>query len=108
MIPVMGPGAAAVMAGLVAVRYATGIWPITGYAIYAAALRLSIDQLLGPLALGTAGRLHPVTIIFCFIAGGVLFGIVGVIMAVPIALGVKTCLAVLYDDPPRPNGAKPE
>src|SRR5262249_18781457 len=48
-----GPGAAAVIAG-VAVRHATGIGPIIAYAIYAAALRLLIDQLLGPFALGTA------------------------------------------------------
>jgi predicted PurR-regulated permease PerM len=108
MIPVVGPGAAAVIAGLIAVRHATGIGPIIGYAIYATALRLSIDQLLGPLALGTAARLHPVVIIFCFIAGGVLFGISGVIMAVPVALGVKVCLAVLYDEPPGRNEAKPE
>ncbi len=99
MIPVVGPGAAALIAGLVAVRYATSIEAIIAYAIYAAALRLSIDQLFGPLALGTAARLHPVTIIFCFIAGGVVFGIAGVIMAVPVALGVKVCLAVLYDEP---------
>lgn len=108
MIPVVGPGAAAVIAGLVAVRHATGVGPIIGYAIYATALRLSIDQLLGPLVLGTAARLHPVVIIFCFIAGGVLFGAPGVIMAVPVALGVKTCLAVLYDEPPRRNEAKPQ
>jgi predicted PurR-regulated permease PerM len=98
-IPVIGLGAAAVIAGLVAVRHATGIGPIIAYAIYAAALRLSIDQLLGPFALGTAARLHPVMIIFCFIAGWVLFGIAGVIMAVPVAIGIKTCLAVLYDEP---------
>jgi predicted PurR-regulated permease PerM len=56
MIPMIGPGAAAVIAGLVAVRYAAGIGPIIAYAVYAAALRLSIDQLFGPLALGSASR----------------------------------------------------
>ncbi len=108
MIPVVGPGASALIAGLVAVRYATGIGPIIGYAIYATALRLSIDQLLGPLVLGHAARLHPVVIIFCFIAGGMLFGIPGVVMAVPVALSVKICLAVLYDEPLGPNEAKPQ
>jgi predicted PurR-regulated permease PerM len=76
MVPV-GPGAAAVIAGIVTVSHATGIGPIIAYAIYAAALRLSIDQLVGPLALGTAARLHPAMIIFCFIVGWVLFGIRG-------------------------------
>jgi predicted PurR-regulated permease PerM len=105
MIPVIGPGAAAVIAGLVAVRYATGIGSIIGYTLYAIALRLSIDQLLGPLALGTAARLHPTLIIFCFLAGGILFGITGVIMAAPVALITKVTLAVLYDDP---RARKPE
>jgi predicted PurR-regulated permease PerM len=99
MVPVFGPLAAAVIAGLVAVHYATGIGAIIGYTIYAIALRLSIDQFFGPLALGTAARLHPVVIIFCFIAGTVLFGVAGVIMAVPIALLIKVCLAVLYHEP---------
>src|SRR6185312_7540950 len=99
MIPVIGPGAAAVIAGLVAVRSATGIGSIIGYTLYAIALRLSIDQLLGPIALGTAARMHPALIIFCFLAGGILFGITGVIMAAPVALITKVTLAVLYDDP---------
>lgn len=104
MIPIIGPGAAAVIAGLVAVRYATGIGSIIGYAIYATALRLSIDQILGPVALGTAARLHPVLIIFCFLSGGILFGISGVIMAAPVALITKVTLATLYDDPQEPGG----
>jgi predicted PurR-regulated permease PerM len=108
MIPAIGPLASAIIAGLVAVRYATGIGAIIGYAIYATALRLSIDQLFGPLALGVAARLHPVVIIFCFIAGGMLFGIAGVVMAVPVALIVKTCLAVLYDEPLSRDGGKSE
>src|SRR5579871_935005 len=49
MIPIIGPAATIVIAGLVAVGHATGLWAITAYAIYAMALRLSIDQLFGPL-----------------------------------------------------------
>ncbi|MBV8753394.1 MAG: AI-2E family transporter [Hyphomicrobiales bacterium] len=106
MIPVIGPIAAAVIAGLVAVRYATGIGPIIAYAVYATALRLSIDQLFGPIVLGSAARVHPVVIIFCFLAGGVLFGIVGIILAVPAALVVRTTLAILYDEPQAAPGRK--
>jgi len=108
MIPAIGPLAAAIIAGLVAVHYATGIGAIIGYAIYATALRLSIDQLFAPLALGVAARLHPVVIIFCFTAGGILFGIAGVVMAVPVALAIKICLAVLYEESPSRNESKSE
>jgi predicted PurR-regulated permease PerM len=89
MIPMVGPGAAVVIAGIVAVRHSTSIGAITGYAVYVAALRLSIDQLFGPLALGTAMQLHPLTIIFCFITGGVLFCLAGFILAIPAALIIK-------------------
>ena len=99
VIPFIGPITAAVIAGLVAVRHATGIGTIIAYAIYATALRLSIDQLLAPIILGAAARLHPVVVIFCVLAGGALFGIVGVILAIPTALVLKTSLAILYDEP---------
>jgi predicted PurR-regulated permease PerM len=99
MIPVIGPFAAALTAGLVAARYATGIGAIIAYAIYATALRLSIDQLFGPLALGTAARVHPIVVIFGFLVGAYLFGIVGVVLAVPVAIGVKATLRHLYDEP---------
>ena len=98
-IPIVGPAVAAVIAGLVAIQHNSGIGAIVGYAIYLTALRLSIDQLFGPLVLGAAGRVHPALVIFCFLAGGTLFGVVGVITAVPIALIIKTTLSVLYDEP---------
>ena len=99
MIPVIGPASAAVLAGLVALHQAESFEAIIAYAIYATVLRLSIDQLLGPVVLGHAARLHPTIIIFCFISGGLLFGIAGLIMAVPVALAIKVTLATLYHEP---------
>jgi predicted PurR-regulated permease PerM len=99
MIPVIGPLLAAVIAGIVAIQAATGIWPIVGYVIYAVVLRLSIDQLFGPIVLGTAARMHPALVIFCFVSGGLLFGVAGVLIAVPVALAIRIVLATLYDEP---------
>jgi predicted PurR-regulated permease PerM len=98
IIPLVGPLAAAVIAGLVAVQQAASPWGIWGYVIYATALRLSIDQLVGPIVLGNAARLRPVLVMFCFLVGGALFGVVGVILAVPTALAVKVTLSVLYSE----------
>ena len=97
-VPVIGPTSAAVIAGLVSLQTATGFMSILDYALYATALRLSIDQLVGPIVLGTAAHVHPVLIIFCFLAGGIVFGIPGIILAVPAALLVKSTLATLYGD----------
>jgi predicted PurR-regulated permease PerM len=98
IVPVVGPTAAAVIAGLASLRTASGIMNIVEYAAYATVLRLSIDQIVGPIVLGRAAHVHPVLIIFCFLAGGIMLGIPGVILAVPIALLVKSTLATVYGD----------
>jgi predicted PurR-regulated permease PerM len=100
-VPVVGPTTAAILAGLVSLRTATGLFSIVEYAAYATALRLSIDQLVGPVVLGRAAHVHPVLIIFCFLAGGVVLGIPGIILAVPVALVIKSTLATLYGDLPK-------
>jgi predicted PurR-regulated permease PerM len=97
-IPLIGSTSAAVIAGLVSLHTATGLTSILAFALYAVVLRLSIDQIVAPLVLGNAANVHPVLIIFCFLAGAVLLGIPGVILAVPVALTVKTTLATLYGD----------
>lgn len=99
ILPVVGPALSAGIAGVVAIQEAKSVWSIAAYAIYATALRLSIDQLVGPLVLGKAAQVHPTLVIFCFLAGGAVFGIVGVVLAVPIALTVKVVLAAIYEEP---------
>jgi len=99
VVPVAGPALAAVIAGLVALEEAKSVWSVIDYVIYASALRLSIDQLVGPVVLGRAARINPPLVIFCFLAGGLLFGIAGVILAVPTALTIKVSLAAIYREP---------
>lgn len=99
VIPIIGPAAAAIIAGLVAVHHAATAWNIIAYVVYATALRISIDQFFGPIVLGRAARVRPIVVIFCFLSGGVLLGIVGVILAVPVALSIKVVLANLYGEP---------
>jgi predicted PurR-regulated permease PerM len=97
-IPIIGSTSAAIIAGLVSLHTATGFSSILAYTLYAVLFRLSIDQIVAPLVLGGAAQVHPVLIIFCFLSGAVLLGIPGVILAVPIALTIKTTLATLYGE----------
>jgi predicted PurR-regulated permease PerM len=97
-LPFIGSTAVAIIAGLVALHTATGIMSIVAFTIYATALRLSIDQVVAPLVLGRAANVHPVLIIFCFLAGAVTYGIAGVILSVPVALTIKITLETLYGD----------
>ena len=102
IVPVVGPIASAILAGLAALGHSpSDARNVLLYVGYAAALRLSVDQVVSPLILGHAGRMHPVAIIFSFLAGGVLFGIVGIILAVPVAIAIRTMLAVLYEEAPQ-------
>jgi predicted PurR-regulated permease PerM len=96
VIPVVGPAASAIIAGLVAVEEAKSSWNILAYVLYAIALRISIDEFFGPIVLGKAAYIRPALVIFCFLAGGLLFGVVGVVLAIPVALTIKTSLHELY------------
>jgi predicted PurR-regulated permease PerM len=98
MIPVAGPLLAAILGGAVALQGAASLWNVLQYVLYASALRLSIDQLFGPIVLGRAASLSPVTIIFCFLSGGVLYGIAGVILSVPVALSITIALQTIYGE----------
>ena len=94
LLPVIGPLSSAVLAGLVAVQQAAHASAILAFIIYAIALRLSIDQFFGPLVLGKAAHVRPVLVIFCFLSGGLLLGISGIILAVPVALALKVALVI--------------
>lgn len=96
IVPIVGPAASAIIAGLFAVQQAAGSWDVVSYLFYAVTLRVSIDQFFSPIVLGKAAYLRPVVVMFCFLSGGLLFGVVGIILAVPTAVAVKVVLAHLY------------
>jgi predicted PurR-regulated permease PerM len=98
MLPLIGPISAILIASFAAIRAAHSPWDLVGYAVFATTLRLSIDQWVGPLVLGRAARVHPVLIIFCFLAGATLFGVSGIILAIPVVLIVRSLLAMFYGD----------
>jgi predicted PurR-regulated permease PerM len=102
IVPLIGPALSAIIAGLAAVQEAKSGWDIAAYVIYATALRISIDQLVGPMVLGRAALVRPVVVIFCFLAGATLFGVVGMVLAVPVALTTKAILEFVYEE--RPSG----
>ncbi|HVH74420.1 MAG TPA: AI-2E family transporter [Stellaceae bacterium] len=103
LVPVAGPLASATLVGLVAVQQ-TSIWAALFLIAFVIGLRLSIDDLVGPLVLGQAGRVHPVVVILSFVCGAMLFGIVGLLLAVPVAVTIKTTLEHYYAEPVRPQG----
>lgn len=96
-IPMVGPALALILLGFVVAERATPAL-LFGFGAFAAGLRLSIDNLIAPLVLGRYVMLPPPLIIFAFLAGGVLFGFVGVLLAIPVAAAIKVVLADFYGD----------
>lgn len=90
-IPLVGATAAGVVAAMVAL---VGNGPATALAV--GVLVLVVNQVegdvLAPLVLSRAVRLHAVTILLALAAGGVLAGIIGTFLAVPVAAAVKTVM----------------
>jgi len=103
LVPVLGPMASATLVGLLALQR-HGFWAVVAFAAYVTAFRLLIDRLVGPLVLGRAVRVHPVVVMFAFLAGGLLLGVIGVILAVPTAAIIRVVLDHYYAQPTRRQG----
>lgn len=90
-IPLVGATAAGVVAAMVAL-----VSGGPGTALAVGALVLVVQQVegdvLAPLVLGRAVRLHAVTILLALTAGSVLAGIIGAFLAVPVTAVAKTVI----------------
>jgi predicted PurR-regulated permease PerM len=102
LIPVIGPFASGALVGVIAIQQ-SGIATAGLLIGFAIALRLSIDNLVGPLVLGEAARIHPVVVIISFVCGAILFGVVGLLIAVPMAVCIKITLEHYYAEPVAPT-----
>lgn len=102
LIPVLGPVVSIVLICLAAAAQ-TSILLMASLAALAPLLRLSIDQLIGPYVLGRASYLHPVAVIFAFFSGAVFLGVLGLILAVPVAATLKIVLQHYYEEQIEPE-----
>ena len=82
LIPYLGPW----LGGIVPIAYALVIDPLSGLWVFL--LFLAIHQIEGhivvPKVMGSALRLHPLLVIFGLLAGGELYGLPGVFVALPL------------------------
>jgi predicted PurR-regulated permease PerM len=88
LLPVVGPIVSWGLATLVAMVSA-GFWEAILVVIYYGLLRLSLDNFLSPIILGRAVILPPAMVIFAFLAGGTIFGVLGLMLAVPLTATIK-------------------
>lgn len=94
LVPYLGPFISAIPAIALALLISKKT------AIYAAIVILIVQQLenavISPKILGSSLRLHPLVIIFALLAGGELFGFIGLLLGVPVAAAVKVALRYVY------------
>ena len=108
-IPFVGPITAGAIACLVALGHPNPFgWSQIAYvavvAIMYTVLRHAEDYLVIPAVIGRAVRLHPAIVIFALLSGGAAFGLLGIVLAVPVAATLRLVLiyvrAKLRDEDP--------
>jgi predicted PurR-regulated permease PerM len=112
VIPIVGPITAGAIACLVALGHPapwglSQIWYVVIVAVMYTVLRHAEDYFVIPLVIGRIVRLHPAVVIFSLLTGGALYGLLGVLVAVPVAATLRLVLiyvgAKLRDEDPFPQ-----
>ena len=112
IIPIIGPITAGAIASLVALGHPNPFgWSqliyVAAIAIMYTILRHAEDYFVIPLVIGRIVRLHPAVVIFALLGGGALFGLIGVLLAVPVTATLRLILiyvgAKLRDEDPYPR-----
>jgi predicted PurR-regulated permease PerM len=96
-VPAIGPMVSAALVAMVALQLhnpATMAFMVS----YAIGLRLVIDDVVAPPVLGRSVAVHPVVVMLAYALGAVLFGVTGLLLAVPAAACARIWLEAAYGD----------
>ena len=102
IIPLVGPIIAAGLAGTVAFGERGPDTTIIVLAVYLVVRQVE-DQIVMPLVIGRAVHLHPVVTIFAVLVGLSAWGVLGGLLAVPVAAALNVTLHELYPEETRPQ-----
>lgn len=104
-IPLVGAflsGALAVLVAFVTQGFIVALLVLAGIV----AVQQIEAHLFAPLVMGRMVKLHPLAIVLAISAGGLVFGIIGAIVAVPLVAVVHTVGAYFRDDATGPAGTR--
>lgn len=97
VIPLLGPVLAGAIAATVGLVHG-GTGEMFGIILAYVILRQIEDQFVMPIVVGRAVHLHPLVPIFSVLTGGAIAGILGALIAVPVAAAVRVTLDSLFPD----------
>lgn len=106
LFPIVGAVVAGLLAVLVALADAGFVTALIALAIVIGVQQVE-GNVLAPLVLGKATELHPLAVILSLTAGGVLLGVLGAFLAVPVAASVARGIGYLRDRAEEPHPAAP-
>ncbi len=107
-VPYVGYPTAVVISGLIMVVSGKKLGFILVVLAIMVAGNLIADQILYPKLVGRRVGLHPLTAIFTLLAGGVLLGFVGVVLAVPAAAVMKVVMLRFWPQLGAPTQVEPQ
>lgn len=90
MVPVVGSTIGGVVVSLVALAVSFLVAVIT--ACFYIGFRLAEDYLIMPKAMSYAVNVHPIVTVVAVVIGGALLGVVGALIAIPVAVGIGLVL----------------
>ena len=108
-VPAIGPMVSAGIVAFVGLQMHSPA--LMGFMIaYAIGLRVVIDDVVAPPVLGRSVALHPVVVMLAYALGAVLFGVTGLLLAVPATACIRVWLEAAYGDTPAlvPPASAPE
>ncbi|MGH7195332.1 MAG: AI-2E family transporter [Candidatus Saccharimonadales bacterium] len=99
IIPTLGPIAAAIPGVLLALTVSVKTALVT-LILYVVVQQIE-NHLLAPVLLGRTVKLHPIIIIFSLLVGAELYGILGALLAVPVALTISAAVDSFREGEPK-------
>ena len=105
VIPYLGPIVSCIAASLIAFIQFKSAGAVINVLLLYTAVKLIDDLVVQPLTIGRSVRLHPMLLIITIIAGQKLFGIMGMILAVPAVTILQKVVLIFLED--RRNRAVP-
>lgn len=107
-VPYVGPVATIAIAALIAWASGRSLGTTIAVGLSVLAVNTLFDYVITPRVLGKRTGLHPVLSIFALMVGGSLFGLVGMILAVPVAASIRVVLEHFYPRLSEPLPAEEE
>lgn len=94
LIPIIGPNIAMAVALVIAIFSSAGWVGAFWVLLLFVGVQVLANNLIGPLIMGRAVGLHPLAILVALMVGGLVFGLVGMVLAIPVA----ACLNIILEE----------